>query len=281
MNFRPESISPSQARSLVGAAVDYTGDRANQPGAGGIVAVSPDGNYVSIILLDGRRIQHFPTALMGRPENRRGCAVRIIVTGKALSEDTIAALHTAAALLDADTKARQDEEARACDIERAKLDAQYPEFERGQGAKVAAVNIRKVLKSAFPKVKFSVRRDGSSIDIRWTDGPVGQRVTEAVSRFKAGRFDGMTDSYEYNRDVWHDLFGSANYVCAQRSHSDALVAEAINVVALRYGDTGRPTVEQFRAGEAINRSPLDDFRMDPTNYSWQTLIHRALQELNA
>lgn len=280
MIFRPESISPEQALDLVGSAVDYTGDMANLPGAGGIVSVSSDGKYVSIVLTDGRRIQQFPTALMGRPENRRGCAVRIIVTGRVLSADDIAQLLAAAALRDAQTKARQDEEDRASAAECEQLGEQYPDFERGRGAKVAAANIRKVLKARFPGVKFSVRRDGSSIDIRWTDGPIVQAVTEAAGRFKAGRFDGMTDCYEYDRDVWHDLFGSAQYIFPQRAHSDALVAAAIDAVAQQYGEKDRPTVEQFRGGDAFSRGPLADSRMDPTNYSWQTLILRALRELN-
>jgi hypothetical protein len=280
MIFRPESISPAQALFLVGSAVDYTGDMANLPGEGGIVGVSSDGKYASMILSDGRRISQFPTALMGRPENRRGCAVCIIVTGETLSDDTIAKLHTAAALRDAQTMAGEIEEAKARDTEREQLDAQYPDFERGRGAKVAATNLRKVLKARFTGVKFSVRRDGSSIDIRWTDGPIESAVKEAIARFKAGRFDGMTDCYEYDRDVWHDLFGSAQYIFTQRAHSDTLVAVAIDAVVREYGEKDRPSVEQFRSGDAFNRGPLEYSRMDSTNYSWQTLIHRALCQLN-
>ncbi|WP_051462231.1 LPD29 domain-containing protein [Methyloversatilis discipulorum] len=279
MIFRPESISPAQALFLVGAAVDYTGDMANLPGEGGIVEVSSDGKYASMILSDGRRISQFPTALMGRPENRRGCAVRIIVTGETLSDDSIAKLHTAAALRDAQTRAKEREEAKARDTEREQLDAQYPDFERGQGSKVAAVNIRKVLKGTFPKVKFSVRCDGSAIRVRWTDGPIAQAVTEAIARFEAGRFDGMTDCYEYRRDVWHDLFGSVQYIFEERAHSDALVEKAIAVVAEQYGDKDRPTVEQFSSGDAYRRSPLADSQMAPMDYSWQNLVHRALRQL--
>lgn len=53
--------------------------------------------------------------------------------------------------------------------------------------------IRLALKKAFPKVKFSVRKDGGSINITWVDGPTDQMVGEITSAFAGEGFDGMID----------------------------------------------------------------------------------------
>lgn len=57
--------------------------------------------------------------------------------------------------------------------------------------------IRAALKKHFPGVAFSVRSSrysgGSSISVRWTDGPT-QRAVEAIAdTYEGPRFDGMTD----------------------------------------------------------------------------------------
>ena len=57
--------------------------------------------------------------------------------------------------------------------------------------------IRSALKLAFPGVPFGVRSDnfsgGSSVHIRWTDGPSKAHVDEALSGFAGESFDGMID----------------------------------------------------------------------------------------
>lgn len=71
--------------------------------------------------------------------------------------------------------------------------------------KETAVFVRKALKSAFPGFKFSVRIDrysgGSSIDIRWTDGPSTEEVDLVVKPFNCEHFDGMIDM-RYHSSVW-------------------------------------------------------------------------------
>jgi hypothetical protein len=76
-----------------------------------------------------------------------------------------------------------------------------------------AKEVRKELKRLFPGTKFSVRSStyagGSSISVRWTDGPrdrtnrtTGERgVWETVQRFAGATFDGMTDMKSYRGDV--------------------------------------------------------------------------------
>ncbi len=60
---------------------------------------------------------------------------------------------------------------------------------------------RKLLAVTFPGVKFSVTSDyysmGSSVRVRWTDGPTERQVNRAVSPLYQRRFDGMTDSTYY------------------------------------------------------------------------------------
>lgn len=64
--------------------------------------------------------------------------------------------------------------------------------------------IRGELKTAFPGMKFSVRSEtfsgGDAVRIGWTNGPSYEAVDAITDRFTRGTFNGMTDSYEYNRD---------------------------------------------------------------------------------
>lgn len=57
--------------------------------------------------------------------------------------------------------------------------------------------IRAALKKDFPKVKFSVRSSsysgGSSITVRWVDGPTTKMVERITNQFRGANFDGMID----------------------------------------------------------------------------------------
>lgn len=65
-----------------------------------------------------------------------------------------------------------------------------------------ATAIREELKKEFPTVKFSVKSSnfagGDSVDITWENGPIVQDVESITRKYQYGRFDGMTDSYEYS-----------------------------------------------------------------------------------
>ena len=60
--------------------------------------------------------------------------------------------------------------------------------------------MRKVLKIAFPGIKFSVKKrsGGNSITIEWENGPTLKQVQAYTNDFKMGSFDGMTDMYSYD-----------------------------------------------------------------------------------
>lgn len=63
--------------------------------------------------------------------------------------------------------------------------------------KEVAALLRKRLKATFPGVKFSVRSHlyagGSSIDIRWTDGPRAKEVEAITNGAQGSKFDGSID----------------------------------------------------------------------------------------
>lgn len=97
----------------------------------------------------------------------------------------------------------------------------------GTGRIIAAKNIRRELKAAFPGIKFSVTSEsysmGDSIRVRWTDGPTGEAVESIVNKYQAGNFDGMTDSYTYSSSEFNKNHGEAKYVFANRDVSPAVI----------------------------------------------------------
>lgn len=90
-----------------------------------------------------------------------------------------------------------------------------------QAAKAAAA-IRKELKTAFPKIVFSVTSDtysmGDSVRIKYEDGPKTEEVDKITSKYQYGNFDGMTDCY--NNDNCRDDIPQAKYVQISRSMSE-------------------------------------------------------------
>lgn len=68
---------------------------------------------------------------------------------------------------------------------------------------IVAKYIRRDLKKVFPTTKFSVRyksyAGGSSIDVRWTDGPTSAAVNKVAGKYESKGFDGMIDlAYSYS-----------------------------------------------------------------------------------
>ena len=115
------------------------------------------------------------------------------------------------------------------------LPAKYSHLIVGQYRVNGAKNIRIELKRAFPGVKFSVTSDsfsmGNSIDVSWTDGPTTKAVDAIINKYRQGSFDGMTDCYNYEENLFSDVFGGAKYVHSSRRCSD----EAYNKTAVSMG----------------------------------------------
>ena len=117
--------------------------------------------------------------------------------------------------------------------------------------------VRRSLKEAFPGVKFSVRSksyaDGSSIHVKWIDGPSEPAVKEVVERFEGGYFDGMTD---YKGSYIHELNGKridflCDFIFTERHYSDEVYGTVLKEIWKGYrGDAEPPSVEDVKIGGA-------------------------------
>lgn len=99
-------------------------------------------------------------------------------------------------------------------------------------AALAAKEIRKELKTAFPAVKFSIKSSnfsmGDSVNIDWVDGPTSKEVATITDKYQYGRFNGMEDLYE-NSNNRNDI-PQAKYVMVQRNMSEATKEIIINEI---------------------------------------------------
>ncbi len=128
------------------------------------------------------------------------------------------------------------------------------------GSKLAAVNLRRQLKMAYPGTKFSVTMHGyDSVSIVWTDGPTNAQIREIAGMYQAGSFDGMNDIYEYSRSPWTTVFGGSKYVSHTRKHSVGALTAAVTAVCK---DFGWPLVEVKTWNDGTAWVNLGDFNKD-------------------
>lgn len=125
------------------------------------------------------------------------------------------------------------------------------------GAAELAAVIRQALKAQFPKTKFSVRSStysmGSSVNMRWTDGPSQPYVEELTDGFQGISFDGRDDSTSYHPITLPsgEQVSTGSYVTCNRSLSDAFLERLIGAVVKDVVlDRDPPTVADFRRGLA-------------------------------
>ncbi len=98
-----------------------------------------------------------------------------------------------------------------------------------------AKNVRKDLKLAFPKAKFSVKSDSySCIRVKWEDGPTTKQVDKLLSKFKPGRFNGMEDIYEHASTPFSDQYGSVDYLFTNREPTKATLQMVIDHLWLAF-----------------------------------------------
>jgi hypothetical protein len=145
------------------------------------------------------------------------------------------------------------------------LPAKYPYLIPVKGTNkadrvIGAKNIRIELKRAFPDVKFSVKSDsysgGNSIDIFWTDGPTTEQVEKITGKYQQGSFDGMTDCYNYEDNLFSDVFGGSKYVMEQRTCSkDAYnrTAKELGYPEAFMGEQGQMQGVDYDVNEMIKR----------------------------
>lgn len=166
----------------------------------------------------------------------------------------------------------------AAEVERLKAAPELAHLEQGDdrySGVLAAKNIRKTLKAAFPAVKFSVRKTSyGSLAIEWNDGPTVKEVEDAAGNFKGGYFCGSEDIYKHQRTPWNEVFGAAEYISERRNHSAAMTERVIAQIFTDWSDmlagVERPSVEQFESGE------LFTVRVPGTSDTLQQIIRQTL-----
>lgn len=217
-------------RVSLGQCVQYTGDMANSPGTGAVVAVRTDGRYpmYDVALTDGR--EHRGSYL-----DKSGYQI----LPECLNADQLQALRAIVAAKVATDAAKKSADAQAFRDAVESLKSSHPYLTQGSGCVVAARNIRTELKRAFHGVKFSVRSEsfsgGDAVRVSWIDGPTTEQVEKITAKYSGGSFDGMTDCYNYRRSPWTEVFGEAKYITTRREHSDAAILSAARRVKAKLG----------------------------------------------
>jgi hypothetical protein len=142
-------------------------------------------------------------------------------------------------------------------------------------------NIKKELSLTFPNVKFSVRmRHHGSICISWVDGPTTKQVEAVSDKYESGRFDGMTDSYSYDRSAYGDavavVLGRSQYVQTSRSLSARFLRDVTLDVCFEYHHNTLPIVKGGEKSAYVERTSVP--YCPNANYSLDEWIHRTAHE---
>lgn len=131
------------------------------------------------------------------------------------------------------TRARTERDAQSAQAQRAEFDQSVAELKaahphlkcisanenRQSPGKFVAGNLRIELKRAFPKTKFSVRSDYSTVNVGWDDGPTQGEVDAILDRYKTGRYNANEDYHDSVETPWTAAFGGADYVFSHRELS--------------------------------------------------------------
>jgi hypothetical protein len=145
--------------------------------------------------------------------------------------------------------------------------------------------IRRDLARAFPGTTFSVRisrySGGSSIDVRWTDGPTSDAVERVTGRYEG---KGLMDNTDYAPYVDGELDGEcvhfgSDYVHCTRSFSPAFAQAVADEVADRYG-TEWITVKTCKWDGSADWSDAWKVQVDPYT-TLQDLIWREISRRDA
>lgn len=171
-------------------------------------------------------------------------------------------------------------------LKEGKTFAEYKEKQKAENkglsshAHVAAI-IRGKLKANFPNTKFQVRSEsfagGNSVDVYWTDGPTSDQVEKLIAMYQAGYFDGMTDCYNYvkqisvNEDGKLESMPTVKYVHTHRNYSDK-TAEIIKAELVKmFG------LEGMTDGEIRERTGA----LDLNNFLWRVFVKIDLSDSTA
>ena len=147
-----------------------------------------------------------------------------------------------------------------------------------QGQQVAALNIRKELKVAFPGIKFSVRRKDDTINIEWQDGPTRAQVEKIAGKYERGSFNIMSDIYENNYAEFNEKHGDTKYLFMNRTHSPNSLKIAGQMIAKKYAvSVPKVVITQFGARYDATKECVGS----GWEYHWQidVVAYRVLAKL--
>lgn len=234
-------------------AIEGTENPASVRQLGNGIMVEGGRAFVDVVWLNGNRSRRVPEAIVRSVQ----WTVRDSVAGDNELKSALAYADEKEAQQRAD--AIDAAQAHAAEVARLQIAPELAALEQGDdrySGTLAAKNLRKQLKAAFPGVTFSVRkRHYGSVTIGWTDGPTAPEVEKIARPYQGGSFDGMEDLYTHSKSPWCETFGGADYISANRDYSDALLTRAIGAVLDRYAGNfdARPvaTVEDYRAGRLM------------------------------
>ncbi|MBY7854383.1 hypothetical protein KW429_11805 [Vibrio fluvialis] len=220
----------------------------------GQVTTEREGGNVFVAFLSGRKCS-FSEMLL-----RKG--VQFALIDKPLATlDTIQSLITQAKELEAKLAAdrelsaklhREEVSAFRCDESLSHL-TQFTE--RYPAASKVAKNLRLELKT-FKGVKFNVKSSGRRSTIEWTDGVSEAQVRDLLARYVCEVFDHEKQSRIHTFTSWHEVFGSVDSLTCQRTYSDEVVKQALNVVCDEH-ETQTYTVDQYRSGALYHQNFID------------------------
>lgn len=232
----------------------------------------------------------------GIPESIiRGVQWRISDGDLASEEEIQHAL--AYAELESRRKEKSDkEEAQAKEECRKAFLAAHPELdpvepEKYDSLRKGSKNLKRELRDAFPKIKFSVRASsysgGDSIDINWIDGPTSEEIEKIANKYQHGSFNGMEDIYEYSKsNVWPDVFGGAKYVMWNRSYSNDAYLQAVAEVEKEYDIELKVSYMSHNGIEACNSAYISNendvniYEQDSFLQYGSRAVNRKLSETN-
>ena len=180
---------------------------------------------------------------------------------------------------EAEEASRKAQESAAQDGEIERMVAEFPDLEEcpGHGGVGAAKNIRRVLKSKFPCVKFKVTSDYSSVNVRWIDGPTDAAVCEALAPFDIGLSDSQSDYFYTECTRFSEKFGGVQYLFTRRELSDSAVTASIHAI---FGTDG-PTLAEWQRGTAWAQGECKGSYRDAQmldQYGWLSMVRRHADE---
>lgn len=239
-----EGIAPS---ALVGLGVNYNGNMTDPEGVGAITQASACKWYglaIVVQLEDGREISANPHSFGHEFKDY------FYLNFKQHGTPYLAQLAAAVASKKAAKTSAEAIAKQAHAAELARLAAEFPQLKRAEnthtGGKLAAVNIRTLLKAKFKGIKFSVTSDYNSVRVNWTDGPTQSQVEEITNRFDIGASDTQTDYFYTVATAWSDLFGGVQYMNMRRDMSDAAIIEILAQAWPEGNGDPRPSLQDWR-----------------------------------